>query len=118
MKKKTIIRTGSLIAGIITALAVVVSQFFFFEAPGHGKKSVATEQAENPSDSPEEDLFYTLPSTTLPTSAHVEIQQETFCLFEILFEDPEFESDDTRVSLPVSHYLQTLLEVIISPNAP
>jgi hypothetical protein len=48
----------------------------------------------------------------------VEVNQEIFCLFEILFEEETVESEDAHVSLPVSHYLQTLLGVVISPNAP
>lgn len=117
MEKKSAIRFGTLVLGVLTALAVVLSQLFFFHVPAEHK--VKKEHQEAATDSSGDDAaYYTLPSSTLPSSAHVEVNQETFCLFEILFEEEDVETEASTVTLPVSHYLQTLLGAIISPNAP
>jgi len=117
MEKRNAIRFGTLLIGVLTALAIVLSQLFFFHVPVEHK--VKKEHQENSTDSSASDeAYYSLPSTIVPSSAHVEVHQETFCLFEILFEEDGVETEDSGVTLPVSHYLQTLLGVVISPNAP
>jgi len=118
MTRKARIQTGTIIAGIFTALVIVVSQLFYFEAHHHtAKKEVKTEHQQH-NDQSSDGAFITLPSSTLPSSTHVEFNQEIFCLFEILFEEEKTEEHDFSVSLPLSRFFQTLFEDIISPNAP
>jgi len=117
MAKKATIRTWTLITGLATALVIIVSQLFYFAAPQHTKKDVQTEQQQNQSD--DAGSFITLPSSTLPsTTTHVEFQQESFCLFEILFEEGEVTETAFDFKLPVGKLFLTLFQTIISPNAP
>ena len=112
------VRTISLITGIITALAIIVSQFFYFEKPEPAKKEVKTEQQQDQS-SDQSEAYITLPSSTLPSSTtHPEFQQQSFCLFEIIYPEKEAEQHDFSVSIPLGTFFQTLFHTIISPNAP
>ena len=119
MAAKREVRTISLITGIITALAIVVSQFFYFEKPEPLKKEVKTEQHQDSSSDNQSDAYITLPSSTLPSSTtHPEFQQQSFCLFEIIFPEKEVEQHDFSISIPLGKFFQTLFGTIISPNAP
>ena len=114
MEKKSKIRLGSLALGILTAVAIVISQLFYFHAPADTKKEIKQEQQDNHSD----EAFFTQPSTTVTSSAHVEPLQENFCLFEIILES-ENNADRTRdFGRPVHSFFQILFGTIISPNAP
>ncbi|HEY3403524.1 MAG TPA: hypothetical protein VGK59_09070 [Ohtaekwangia sp.] len=116
MTKKATIQTWTLVTGMATALVIVISQLFYFSAPQYTKTEVKTEQQQNQS---EDASVISLPSSTLPSSAtHVEFQQESFCLFEILFEEDEATETAFDLKLPVSKLFQTLFQSIISPNAP
>jgi hypothetical protein len=117
MTGKARIRTTTLIAGILTALVIVVSQLFYFETAHVAKKEIKTEQQQQDDQSGDE-AYITLPSSTLPSSTHVEFGQEIFYLFDILFEEEKIEEHDFNVSLPLSKFFQTLFGTIISPNAP
>lgn len=116
MAKKAHVQTTTLAAGILTALIIVVSQLFYFETAHACKKEIKTEQQQG--DQSGDDAYITLPSSTLPSSTHVQFNQEAFCLFEILFEEENTEERDFNVSLPLSKFFQTLFGAIISPNAP
>jgi hypothetical protein len=116
MTGKARIRTTTLIAGILTALVIVVSQLFYFETAHVAKKEIKTEQQQD--DQSGDEAYITLPSSTLPSSTHVEFGQEIFYLFEVLFEEEKVEEHDFNVSLPLSKFFQTLFGTIISPNAP
>lgn len=118
MHKKAHIRSGMLAIGLLTALAIVVSQLFYFQANTHAraKKETKTEQQEQQNG---DDTYVSLPSSSMPSSSHVELQQqETFCLFEIILEDKESTTHDTGIGLPINQFFQTLFGAIISPNAP
>jgi hypothetical protein len=116
MKRKTEIRLGTLAIGIVTALAIVISQFFSFQDADQSKlkKETKTEQHDTQSG----DEAYLTVSTSLPSSFHVEIQQETFFLFEILLEDEKGTETHIDFGTPVNQFFQTLFGTIIAPNAP
>jgi hypothetical protein len=116
MKRKTGLRLGTLVIGVITALAIVISQFFNIQETDQlkVKKITKTEQQETQSG----DEVYLTVSTSLPSSSHVEIQQETFFLFEILPEGEKTAEDRIDFSIPINQFFQTLFGAIISPNAP
>jgi len=117
MTKKATIRTLTLLTGLVTALAIVISQLFYFAAPQHVKEDVKTEQGS--SQSTDDDAVISLPSSTLPSSpACIEFQSESFCLFEIRFEEEEIAEIVSDFKLPLGKLFQTLFEAIISPNAP
>ena len=115
MTRKSKIRLGTLIAGILTALVVVISQLFYFQTAAHAKKEVKTEQQQ--SEDSGDEAYITLPSSTLPSSVHIELDQ-CFCLLEIFSEEEEDEDHTINFTPPVSQFFQILLGAIISPNAP
>ncbi|HEY8938418.1 MAG TPA: hypothetical protein VIM65_24530 [Cyclobacteriaceae bacterium] len=114
--RKQRLHTATIIMGLITALVVIFSQVFFFEAARYSKKEVKTEKQEKQKNA--DDSCISLPSFSQPTSAHVEINTKPFCLFEILFEENEQPEVSQSVPLSLGKFFQTLFRVIISPNAP
>lgn len=119
MTKNREIRFGTLVAGVLTALAIIVSQFFYFEKVDHSKKEVKTEQQEGQSSDADNGTCITLPSSTPPSSStHVEFLQHSFCLFEIIFPEREVTVPDLAGSLSLGKFFQTLFHTLISPNAP
>lgn len=115
MTKKATIRTWTLLTGLGTVLIIVISQLFYFAAPQHIKTDVKTEQSQSSDDG----AVISLPSSTLPSSTcQVEFQQESFCLFEIRFEEEVVAEVVSDFKLPLGKLFQTLFEAIISPNAP
>lgn len=104
-----------IIAVALTALAIVFSQFFYFQLPDTSKKEIKTEQQE---DHPENKVYISLPSSSLPSSTHLELNQPMFFLFEILFEKEESVERGFTVFLPPNRFFKTLFEGVISPNAP
>jgi hypothetical protein len=109
-----------MIMGVITALVVVFSQVFYFQASNYAKKEVKSGQEKKQDKQSETDNHYTsLPSISQPTTAtHVEADHESSFLLEILFEDKEEPTDLAAVPLSLGKFFHTLFRVIISPNAP
>src|SRR5262245_45746187 len=114
MSQKENKRIWTLITGLSMAVVIIVSQLFYFEAPHQEKQDTQTEQQSQDEGS----YVISLPSSTLPSSIHVEFQQECFCLFEILFETEEVKESVLDFDLPTGKFFQTLFGSIISPNAP
>jgi hypothetical protein len=105
-------RTIALITGVGVALAIMVSQLFFFEMSGRSENPADTEQ-------PEGATVISMPSVTLPSpSSAVETNQGFSFIQEILFDDPEQQSPAVLFSRVFDKLLQTLFRVVISPNAP
>lgn len=118
MKNSNNKRAFTLTTGLLTALVVVISQLFCFQVQEtSSKKEVAAAQQDDSSSSSEE-AFFTMPSSTLPSSNHVEVHQETFLLIEILFEEEQSSTSVESIAKPVSQWLFTLFRTAISPNAP
>ena len=107
---------ASAAVGIIVALAVIASQLFYPSHQSLQKKETKTEQSEQ--ENSESQLYLSVPSSTVPSSAHVELNPNVFFLFEILFEEKRTESPQFNVAIPVSQCFRTLFGLAISPNAP
>ena len=99
------------------ALVIIVSQLFYFEGPREEKSDIKTEQ-QSQSQSTDESYVISLPTSILPSYLHVEFQQASFCLFEILFETTAVKEAAFDFKLPTGKFFQTLFQSIISPNAP
>jgi hypothetical protein len=101
------------------ALAVMVilvfCQLFYYHAADYTKKEIKTEQQDDQS---EGKLYISQPSSSLPSSTHVELNQTLIFLFEIVFENKRIEKRDINVSLPANRFFKTLFDGVISPNAP
>lgn len=102
--------------GILTALVVVFSQIFWFEAADFEKKTAETQQTTGTADDTEAHI--TLPSTSLPTTQNIEVEQEFSFLHEILFEEKQETESDQKLTLTVGKFFHRLFRAVISPNAP
>jgi hypothetical protein len=101
--------------GCLLVVVIACSQFFSLaNTPDDSKKLVATEQTEDTDDQ----AYISLPSFSLPSPIHVQINLDSHCLFEILFEDKQTSGTSTHVSCFTQKLFATLFRVIISPNAP
>jgi hypothetical protein len=114
--KREELRFKTTAIGILVALAVVVSQFSFLPQKSFQKKETKTEQSQ--SEESDQHVYVSAPTSTAPSSAHVELNPNVFFLFEIILEHTELESYDFDVSLPLSQCFRTLFGLAISPNAP
>ena len=102
--------------GAFLALAIVFSQLFHFQLNTHSKEKAKTEQQEQQDES---DTYYSvLPSFSIPAPATIELDVESFCLFEISFEEGSEEKSSLETPEYTSKFFENLFRVIISPNAP
>ena len=100
----------------LAVMAILVfCQFFYYNAAEHTTKEIKTEQHDDDSDSK---FYISQPSSSLPSSTHVELHQTLIFLFEIVFENEGTEKRDFNVSLPPNRFFKTLFDGVISPNAP
>jgi hypothetical protein len=105
--------------GIITALVIVFSQVFYFQASNYAKKEVKKELGKSDEKSSDRDNSYiTLPSISQSSSTHVEVGHESSFLQEILFEDIKEKTHRLEIPFSLGSFFNTLFRVIISPNAP
>lgn len=102
--------------GIFVALAIMCCQFFYLPSAGFQKKEVKSEQTQD--EESDDQIYLSIPSTTLPSSVHVELNPNVFFLFEILFEEKVIETPEIDIATPVSQCFRTLFGLAISPNAP
>lgn len=109
-------RSLTIVMGAFLALAIVFSQLFHYQVSEHSKNETRREQSEKKSG--EEAYYSVISSFSIPAPACIELDVDSFCLFEISFE----KAADADVLQEVSHYTSkffaTLFRVIISPNAP
>jgi uncharacterized protein (UPF0128 family) len=106
----------TLLAGIATALVIVFSQLFYFQAATYCQKKVETEQQSNKKETGHE-AYISIPSNTIASVAHIEISDGVTFVMETLFEAEETET--TREVPPLVRGLfHTLFRFIIAPNAP
>lgn len=106
----------TLLAGIATALVIVFSQLFYFQAATYCQKKVETEQQSRQQEAGHE-AYISIPSNTISSVSHIQISDGLTFVMETLFEAEEAETN-TEVPALVSSLLQTLFRFIIAPNAP
>lgn len=113
------IRVGTVILGVFTAMVIIFGQLFYFQAAPYAKKEVKQETQDGQQADHDSQTFISQPSGSLPAaSAQVEINHESFCIQEILFEDVDIDYPQDRIPLYVGKLLHTLFRTLISPNAP
>lgn len=100
---------------LVLMTVLVFCQFFYYNAAGQSKKEIKTEQQDEKSDAK---FYISQPSSSLPSSTHVELNQTLIFLFEIVLENQETEIRDFNVLLPPNRFFKTLFDGVISPNAP
>lgn len=102
--------------GVIVAVAIVCSQFFYLPQASVSKKDTATEQHET--EHSDDDISFSVPSTSLPSSAHVELNPHIFFLFEILYTESVQNVPPFKIAIPLGQFFRTVFGLTISPNAP
>jgi Flp pilus assembly protein CpaB len=102
----------TLAAGIVTVLAIVFSQTFYFETQASAEKATAEKTAPAT-----ENQIVVAPSVSLPIPSSIQINHEFTFITEFSFD--EWKEEVVAVASPLLHkFFSTLLQVIISPNAP
>lgn len=108
-------KNWTLFFGILTALVIVLSQLFWFQAATLTKKVAKTEQK---SDASEEAQISLPSSSSLPSTNTVVVEHDFTFLHEILFEKETSPEVSKSVLQTAGKFFQTLFRAIISPNAP
>jgi len=109
-------RILTLLAGLATALLIVFSQLFYFQAATYCQKKADTEH-QNQKETGNE-TYISIPSSSISSVSHIEINQDLSFVLETLFDNEE-NSEVTVVVTPLaSRLFQTLFRFIIAPNAP
>ncbi len=108
----------TLLAGVATAAVIVFSQLFYFQAATYCQEKAETEQHDQKKNKDANESYISIPSSTISSTSHIEINQDLSFVLEILFEREPEEETITNVSFPASRFFQTLFRFIISPNAP
>ncbi len=104
-----------MVIGIVVALGVICSQLFYFPQTTLSKKETKAEHHQSDSD---DQVYFSVPSTSLPSSAHVELNPNVFFLFETLFEGSTFQIPEFKIAIPLGQFFRTVFGLTISPNAP
>jgi len=74
--KKAQKRMIMLAVGILAAIAIIFSQLFYYQSLGSDNQEVKTEQQQDKS-SDDDEAFFSVPSTSLPSSTQVEIHHKS-----------------------------------------
>lgn len=117
--RNTAFKYGSLFIGLIAAAIIILSQSFAFEnTTNNHKHGVEQSPAQDDGRSTADIADLTISATSFPAPAQINFFQDAFCLFEVLFSSEDAASEAEPVVIPLSKFFNTILEVIISPNAP
>jgi hypothetical protein len=101
-----------MLLGCLLVIVIGSSQFLGTQNLQESKAVKTEQQSEADHAS-----FISLPSFSLPSPVHVQINLDFHCLFEIVFQRSE--QQDRPLEIPsFGQFFVTLFRVIISPNAP
>lgn len=105
-----------LLAGIATAMLIVFSQLFYFQAATYCQKKADTEHHDQKETGHES--YISIPSSSITSVSNIEINQDLSFVIETLFESKSESESTVEVSPSVGRLFQTLFRFIIAPNAP
>ena len=119
--RKDNILLRSFVTGLLLSVILILFQIVFSGKPTNGNH-VKIIKLEKSSEHPVEtngEAKFSVKSSSLHSSGHVEITRETLCLVEVIFK-LNITLDEWRISvpLPLLGYLRTLFTSLISVNAP
>lgn len=104
-------------AGILTALVIVLSQVFFFQAAEYSTKEVKTEK-QDPASADDHAYFLSVPVTSILSTSHISLNVDFTFIVDVLFQPAQESDTQTQTPLALGKFFQTLFKVIIAPNAP
>jgi hypothetical protein len=109
-------RVFTLIVGLVTALIIVFSQLFYFQAATYCQtKAESAQQAEKTTGT---ESYISIPSSTISSVQTIELNLDLSFVLEVFTEKEESHNIHTS-EVPInSRFLQTLFRFIIAPNAP
>jgi hypothetical protein len=110
-------KNWTLFFGIITAMVIVLSQLFWFQSNTVTKKSASAEQTDTKKDTSSEARI-SLPSSSLPSTSTVVVENDFSFIHEILFEEETANEASKTVVNTAGKFFHTLFRTIIAPNAP
>jgi hypothetical protein len=116
--KNKMTRYLTMTLGCMLVMAMIGAQFFQSFTDRSESTVIKTEQTDATSESKDQVAYISLPSYSLPSPVHVQINLDFHCLFEILFEDRLENNPSANPPDFAQKFLITLFRVIISPNAP
>jgi hypothetical protein len=106
-----------MIFGSLTAVVVIFTQLFLYEAPQEKPDShVKTEKTSD--ESSNDKVLLSAPQPSVLSSFHASLNHEAVFLFEILLDVKEHKGWAPEVPVSLGKYFLTLFRAIISPNAP
>jgi len=109
-------RIATLMLGTITALVIVFSQLFYFQAADYCQQKAKTDQ--HTESSKEEATYISIPSSTISSSQTIQLNQDFTFVLEILFDGDEEQPERGYPTVSLGKIFRTLFSVIIAPNAP
>ena len=102
--------------GIAVALAIICSQLLYSIPVPFQKKETKTEQHQQ--EDSEDQVYFSVPSTSMPSSSNTELNPNVFFLFDILLDEFNPEVPALVLAIPRSEFFRTIFGLFISPNAP
>src|SRR5690606_28274125 len=109
MKKQSAARIALMAFGILVAVAILCGQMFYINAETSKSKKEVSEQTQSENnENPDTGLSFSVPSTTLPSTAHIDFNPHVFVLFEIAFKESKPEATEFNPALPLSQCFRTL----------
>jgi hypothetical protein len=111
-------KNWTLFFGILTAMVIVLSQLFWFQAATLTKKVAAKEQKADAAKEATQEAQISLPSSSLPSTNTVVVENDFSFIHEILFEKENSPEASKTILFTAGKFFQTLFRAIISPNAP
>jgi hypothetical protein len=109
-------RILTLLAGIATAMLIVFSQLFYFQAATYCQKKADTEHSNQKEKGHES--YISIPSSSIASVSNIEINQDLSFVIETLFDSKNESESTVEVAPSVGRLFQTLFRFIIAPNAP
>ena len=113
--KRAEFKVSTIAFGIIAVIAVVCAQLFYIPASSAVSNETKTEKQQSPG---QDQTYVSIPSTTLPSSAHVELNRDVFFLSETFLQEYNAAEICTSIAVPVMKVFEILIGSFISPNAP
>lgn len=113
--RSTGIRYSALILGILVALSIAFSSASQSQAK---KVKAKSEQTSKEDDSSSTEVPPVLSVTSLPSPTVIHFNHAVVCIFEIIFIEVQSSNFAYIESVCDNKFFATLLQVIISPNAP
>lgn len=115
MQRKEKIQALTMVAGLLLTVAIVCSNVLLLSQKFHQVAEVKSEKAQ---DEKEIVALTAAPTTTPPSSFHVQMKVEAHCLFEVILDNERNEEFISEFAFHPGKLVLTLFRVIISPNAP